>query len=358
MPNTLVNCTVHQSSITFDILMPLSEFEIAFGQKVKYREGTNEKLEQYFQHHLKIEGLDKQQWEVKFQHFQIHETSDEVVGKYSELIVNVQIFPPKEADIRHFMLYYDVIIHQVITHEALFSVVQDWENGLNESALQIGVVKLDIPTGKIFPIEISLESGGLWKGFITMVKMGIHHIAEGTDHLLFLFVLLLPAPLIVSFGKWDKFGGLGYTLAKLLRIITAFTVGHSITLLIGTLGWLPFSSQWVEVTIGFSILVSAIHAYVPLFYRKEIYVAAGFGLIHGLAFSDTLSKLHLETLQMGLSILGFNLGIELMQLLVMLIVIPFLVMMSQRKIYKNFRISMAFLSAIAAIFWIVERISG
>ena len=144
----------------------------------------------------------------------------------------------------------------------------------------------------------------------------MRHIAEGTDHLLFLLVLLLPAPLLLTKGRrWGGFGGVGYSLRRLLLIVTAFTLGHSFTLLLGALGWVRLPSQPVEVLIAVSILVSAGHAVRPLFPGREAWVAAGFGLVHGLAFASTLANLHLEAGPMALSILGFNLGIELMQLL-------------------------------------------
>ncbi|TAH19251.1 MAG: HupE/UreJ family protein [Cytophagales bacterium] len=358
MPNTVIELTIQHKSIQMDILMPLSEFELAFGQKIGSNINENEQFRRYFQEHIRLQGKDKQTWEVKFISATIQETNSEIVGKYSELAVRIQIFPKTDSDIRYFLLFYDVIIHQVITHEALLNVVQDWESGQHENLLPIGVVKLDIPTGKIFPLEINLGEGSLWKGFKTMLVLGANHIAEGTDHLLFLLILLVPAPLLVKNKKWSSFGGLRYTVRKLVSIITAFTAGHSVTLLLGTLAWIPFSSQLIEVMIGFSILISAFHAYRPLFFGKEIYIAAGFGLIHGLAFSDTLSKLHLDALQMGLSIFGFNVGIELMQICIMLLVLPPLMLLSKRPIYANFRILMSCLAAFAALFWIVERIAG
>jgi lipid-A-disaccharide synthase-like uncharacterized protein len=101
---------------------------------------------------------------------------------------------------------------------------------------------------------------------------------------------------------------------------------------------------------------TAIHALKPIFYQKEIYIAAGFGLIHGLAFSDTLTPLKLDSMQMGLSILGFNIGIELMQLGIMAVILPSLLLLSQTQHYDYFRILGAIIAAIAAIGWVFERV--
>jgi HupE / UreJ protein len=108
--------------------------------------------------------------------------------------------------------------------------------------------------------------------------------------------------------------------------------------------------------IGISILVSAIHAIKPIFPNKETYIALGFGLIHGLAFAYTLQDLNLSTSKMALSILGFNLGIELMQLAVIIAVIPWLILLSRTSFYSIFRVIGAILAAIAAIAWIIERL--
>jgi HupE / UreJ protein len=355
MPNSIVSISVQPNGLDWTITMPLREFSYAFKNPVTA--ATQDSLKDYFQQHLKIIGSDKIAWQLTFIGFQIERGQNEAVGEFEELIVKLHLQPAPNQDLRHFELQYDVITHQVLNHETLIYVRDDWENGLHEAAQQVGIAAYDIPTATIAPLYVSLEKGSTWKGFISMVQLGMQHIAEGTDHLLFLLVLLLAAPLLVNGGHWGSFGGWRYCLGKLLRIITAFTVGHSITLLLGTLGYIPFSSRWIEVGIAISILVSAVHALRPLFFNREVYIAAGFGLIHGLAFSNTLTALHLDYWRMGLSILGFNIGIELMQMAVMLLVIPWLLLLSQTQYYAPFRIGSAILAAIVSIAWIFERVS-
>src|SRR4029077_16737293 len=102
--------------------------------------------------------------------------------------------------------------------------------------------------------------------------VGVHHIAEGTDHLLFLLVLLLPAPLVAAGKNWGGFGGLNRALLQLLKIVSAFPVGHSLTLLVGALGWLRLPSQPVEIIIAISLFVSAVHAIPPRLCRGEGFI--------------------------------------------------------------------------------------
>jgi hypothetical protein len=210
----------------------------------------------------------------------------------------------------------------------------------------------------IYPLQINLEKGDWWKGFKSMFFLGTQHIKEGTDHLLFLLVLLMPAMLLVYHGRWGHFGGVKYCVIRVLKIVTAFTIGHSITLLIGAMNWVRLPTQPVEVLIGISILVSAVHAIRPVFPGKEVFVACGFGLIHGLAFASVLANLHLGAGPMALSILGFNIGIEVMQLAVIVAIIPWLIILSQTPLYPSIRVAGAVLSAIAALGWIVERVTG
>jgi hypothetical protein len=117
-------------------------------------------------------------------------------------------------------------------------------------------------------------------------------------------------------------------------------------------------SQPIEVLIAVSILVSSIHVIKPIFTGKEMFITAGFGLIHGLAFADTLSNLQLDFKEMALSIFGFNLGIELMQIGIIVVVVPVLIILAKTKHYTVFRITGAILASVMAVFWIIERVLG
>jgi len=193
-------------------------------------------------------------------------------------------------------------------------------------------------------------------GIPSMFRLGIRHIAEGTDHLLFLLALLLPAPLLAVQSHWAAFGGLRHTLIQILRIVTAFTLGHSVTLALGASGLVSLPERPVEVLIAFSILISAAHALRPLFPGREPIIAAGFGLVHGLAFATTLQKLGVGAWQRIASILGFNLGIETMQLIVVAAILPSLIILSRTPAYTVFRFTGALFAGFASLGWIIERL--
>ena len=370
MPNSVVLLNVHANRIDTDIQIPLVELQAAWGHAVndssaRLVERLGPQLRAYLNEHIRSQSPNGNRWTISVGKLDVSETQNPINGTYRELTATLQLVPPAGEDVRQFTLYYDVVLHQVVTHKILVSVRQDWERGQLAEAepVQVGTISLDIVNNRILPLVVNLasgpaEPGSSWTGFRAMVKLGMQHIAEGTDHLLFLLVLLLPAPLLSAADRWDRFGGISYSIKRLLLIVTAFTIGHSLTLLLGALGWVRLPSQPVEVLIAVSILVSAVHAVRPLFPGREAWVAAGFGLVHGLAFASTLANLKLDAGPMALSILGFNLGIELMQLVVIGLTIPWFMVLSRTPAYRTVRLTGALLAAVAATAWIMERVTG
>ena len=140
--------------------------------------------------------------------------------------------------------------------------------------------------------------------------------------------------------------------------MTAFTIGHSFTLALGALGWARVPVVVVESAIAVSILVSAVHALVPICRGREVFIAGGFGLVHGLAFAATLTDFMFDPWTLASSVLGFNLGIEAFQLLVILAAMPWLVLLARSQVYAPLRIAAAALTGIAAAAWFAERSLG
>jgi hypothetical protein len=320
-------------------------------------------LRQYLARHFQLQSSDGSYWVLQPGELRVQHQQNELNGPYEELVATLRLTPPPGADMRHFVLRDDAVLHQVLTHKILVAMRQDWAAGqVTEAAgpAQVGVIELNVVDDVVPPLAVNLSAGSAWKGFASMVQLGTCHIAEGTDHLLFLLALLLPAPLLVGAGRWGKFGGVRYSLGRLLLLllVSAFTAGHSLTLPLGALGWVCLPTQLVEVLIAVSILVTAAHAVRPLFPGREAWVAVSFGLVHGLAFASTLALLHLEAGPLVLSLLGFNLGIELMQLLLVALTVPWLLLLARTPSYRSMRSGGAALAGVAAAAWLAERISG
>ncbi len=200
------------------------------------------------------------------------------------------------------------------------------------------------------------SSFGYLGGFGSMFRLGMRHIGEGTDHLLFLLALLLPAPLLAIGSRWGAHSGVRNSFIHIVRVVSAFTIGHSITLAFAGFGLVRVPSRPIEILIAFSILVSAAHALRPLFPGRESWIAVLFGLLHGLAFATTLDHLGLHWWERLVSILGFNLGIETMQLVVIAAVMPSLVLLSCTPAYKPGRVGGALFAMLASAGWLMERV--
>jgi hypothetical protein len=200
------------------------------------------------------------------------------------------------------------------------------------------------------------DASGDFGGIGSMFRLGMRHIAEGADHLLFLLVLLVPSPLISAGRHWAGSAGLRQSFTRILKVVTAFTLGHSVTLALAAFGFVVAPSRAVEVLIAVSIFVSAVHAIRPLFPGREPAIAAFFGLIHGLAFAATLGQLGLQPWARLANVFAFNVGIEVMQLVVVAAILPSLLLLSGRPVYSYFRIGGALFAAIASAGWILERL--
>jgi hypothetical protein len=168
-------------------------------------------------------------------------------------------------------------------------------------------------------------------------------------------MLLLPAPLLARRGRWERTDDLRHNCLRVVHVVTAFAVGHSITLAMAALGYLSAPTRLVESMIALSILVSAVHAVRPIVRGGEVWIAAGFGLMHGLAFAALLGALDLGRGSLVTELLGFNLGIELTQLIVVALIMPSLIVLSRTQLYPLVRTALAGSGIVLATAWLAER---
>ncbi|MBB3111451.1 hypothetical protein FHS18_003519 [Paenibacillus phyllosphaerae] len=354
MPSSSVNLDFYKDRVAAELILPLDRLEIAFGSSLTETPAEvlsmyQTELEAYVVEHVHPVTSEGQEWTVA-----VSDMSLQLSEEPYDLIVNLSMTPPAGATVQQFTLNYDVIVHQLVTHSALVSIRSDWNHGVFASEAQlIGTIR-----GTETSLAVDQSGGSWWTGFQDVMSLGMAHIAEGTDHLLFLLVLLLPAPMLAKGRRWAEFGGISHSLLQLLKIVTAFTIGHSVTLIAGALGWVHVSSQIVESLIAFSILVSAVHAFRPLFPGRESLVALVFGLVHGMAFATLIEEIGIDPWRMAASILGFNIGIEIMQLIVIAVTIPWLMMLSVTRVFPAVRILGALLAATASLAWLSERVTG
>ncbi|PIE40875.1 MAG: hypothetical protein CSA49_06245 [Gammaproteobacteria bacterium] len=193
-----------------------------------------------------------------------------------------------------------------------------------------------------------------WRFFVK----GMHHIAIGYDHILFLVSLMLTAVLVRRHKKWQGVDQAPGAVWNLVKIITAFTVAHTITLSLAILDLVSLPpAAIVESIIAFSVLIMALNNLKPFIHRVFI-VTFGFGLIHGFGFANVLLDYDLPTLELSVSLLSFDLGVEAGQLLIASIVFVPLLKMRRSDFYiRKFMPFVSFLILVIALFWLVERLS-
>jgi hypothetical protein len=298
-------------------------------------------IRRYVSHHISARGPHGKAWDVRIGG---GETQKGRSG--FELVFDLSLFPPG-GKVTGFDLTYDAIIEQIPTHTAIVLLRSD--GGDNR---ELGVFKKD---QRILHVPVNGSSVSHFDEFKSAIGLGVEHISEGSDHLLFLLMLLVPAPLMIRRGRWVRCDDPLRSVIRIVHVVTAFAIGHSITLALAGFGLIHVPSRPVEALIALSILVAAIHVLRPLIPRGEPVIAVTFGLVHGLAFASLLGELDLDRSSLVFALFGFNLGIELTQLLVVALIMPSVYLLSRTPIYAPFRIAGGLLGIVLAGSWLLQR---
>ena len=218
-----------------------------------------------------------------------------------------------------------------------------------------------LQVGYSFLFDLDPLHRGLLKlelnGEVRTVTEGIWHIWTGYDHILFLLALLLPAVLTRQDGRWEPKGSFASVIGEVLRVITAFTLAHSLTLSLAALGLVHLPSRVVESAIAASVVLAALNNLRPSITRAAWIVAFAFGLIHGFGFASVLIYLHLQRINIELGLLGFNSGVELSQLAIAIAFLPLTFLVRQTSFYRRllFPWGSAAIAVVAAL-WFAERV--
>jgi hypothetical protein len=199
-----------------------------------------------------------------------------------------------------------------------------------------------------------------WRQFLDYAQEGVWHIWIGFDHILFLLSLLLPAVLIWQpqpIAKWLPAARFKDAFFDVLRIVTAFTVAHSITLSLATLGYVTLPSRVVESAIAASVVLAALNNVFPMFQGRRWAVAFAFGLIHGFGFASVLADLGLPQEALALALVGFNIGVEGGQLAIVAVFLPLTYAMRRTQFYsQGVRVVGSLAIAALAAVWLAERL--
>ncbi len=265
---------------------------------------------------------------------------DHTDGNYAVL----NLLPDCEDNSGLLSIKYSLLFAEDANHRG---VILDQRGGVTESYIASPETKM---------INLSDRKSGL-RNFITFIKQGIWHILMGFDHILFVITLMLPAVLLYRNKKWQGVDKLKPAIVSLLKVVTAFTVAHSITLSLATLGIISLPTKWVESAIALSVIIVAVNNIKPIFTHARWSIAFLFGLIHGFGFASVLGDLNLNNGSLVLSLLGFNVGVEIGQGLILLLIFPLAYSVRKTKVYQGAILKGGSLAiSLLASFWLVQRL--
>lgn len=192
------------------------------------------------------------------------------------------------------------------------------------------------------------------KTISSFIMMGIEHIGvtpeqwnnrlpDGIDHILFVLALIL----------------LGGGIKNTIKIVSGFTLGHSISLILASFNLISIPGSIIEPMIALSIVYVAIEALIIKQSSHRWKVACFFGIVHGFGFASALRDLHLSGGKLITALVGFNLGVECGQVVIILAVLPFLNLLARRPVVFNFTNRLASMAiALIGSYWFVVRVMG
>jgi hypothetical protein len=324
--------------------LAIRDVELAIGAdadrdgKVTWAElrAVEPQLKQYVAQHLQLD-TQSSRCALSFQALQVNERVD---GNYAWLPFSAHC-PVK---VRQLGISYRLMEDIDPSHRGLLTLL----SGADAQTAVLGGRR----AGESFTLGVSSR----WRAFAEYLQAGTWHIWSGIDHLLFLLSLLLPAVLLRKQGRWEPVPEVRPALISILKVVTAFTLAHSITLSLAALEVVRLPSRLTESVIAASIIVAALNNVFPWVTESRARIAFAFGLLHGFGFASVLADMGLPHGARLVSLLAFNLGIETGQLAVVLAVMPVVYAMRSAVLYRRAVLpwGSAVIASIALV-WLVQR---
>lgn len=304
----------------------------------------------YLDDHLSF-GVDGQSWDTSFGEPSVF-FSDAPEEDDNYLVVPFTVAVTDTVP-RSFDLRFDPFVDEIDGRSSLLLIANDWAGGIIEN----GWESLATFDGDSRQQVIDLGEPSWFKNLTASVKQGINHIQTGPDHILFVLVLLLPAVLVFE-SRWWPTDGFGAALWRILKIVTMFTVAHSITFTLAGLEVLPLPpSKLVEFIIALSIAAAALHNIRPVLPNREWLLSFVFGLFHGMGFASLVEGLEVSRSTQLISLLGRNIGIEIGQAVVVLLLFPALYLLRRTRYYRPLFVGASVIMSAIALVWMVERLA-
>jgi HupE / UreJ protein len=342
--NGFLTLQVDRAQVSGALELAIRDGELAVGLdhdgdgKVTWGElrASQTALQTYVLGHLRLLGAES--CPMKFGAVQVN---DRVDGSYLWLPISAAC----GSVLKRLTIDYRILDEQDPSHRGLLTLSA---NGATQTAV-LG------STGQARVFELDHPSP--WLAFVEYLRAGIWHIWSGIDHLLFLLSLLLPAVLVRRGDRWEAVPMAAPAFANIVKVVTAFTLAHSITLSLAAFDVIRLPGRLTESVIAASIIVAALNNVFPRVTEGRWRIAFAFGLLHGFGFASVLAEMGLPTGARLVSLVAFNLGVETGQLAVVLAVMPLAYLLRSTTFYRRGVMPWGS-SAIAgvALVWFVQRV--
>lgn len=295
-----------------------------------------EEIENFVLSHVEI-SVDKKRCKSSVDKFEVYRR---VHQSYIKLYLALSCELPKEAISLKYDLFFDVD---------------------KDQKAFVKIADKDISTPVILSsrkveVKLNLKKEPMWSSFLNFLIEGIWHIWIGFDHILFLLMLLIPSVYIYGNSTLYPRENFKDVLFEILKVVTAFSIAHSITLALSVTKTVTLNTAFVEVAIAVSVLFTALNNLYPVIKHKAWIMAFSFGLIHGFGFANVLHELIVKNSDFVAMLLGFNLGVEIGQMAIVAALLPIFYFLRGSKYYRYLILyGLSGIAAIISFIWAVER---
>jgi hypothetical protein len=207
------------------------------------------------------------------------------------------------------------------------------------------------------PVWDEPQQVSAWASFARFVGEGVWHVLIGYDHIAFVLLLLLPSVLRTVEGRWQGAAGMRPVAREIFTIVTAFTIAHSTTLALAVTNTVVLPTRPIEVAIAASIALAGSLNLLPRLSGWRLPLAFGFGFVHGFGFANALSEIDASGTSLLPLLAGFNIGVEVAQLGIVVIVLPLIFMARTKRWYSGGVLPLGSCALGAAgLVWMVQRL--
>lgn len=310
---------VKEKTLTYELKVDLTEFGHAMNKEMNQSQAINTStVQQYINSHVKLYA------DSVLVSGSVNKTDVEMINEKQFAVVNLTYKLDQKPE--KLVLEYNMFLDDADPSHANFATVK-MDGEQREQVLTFEARELEI--GELTAFQTSKQ----------FLLLGLEHIFTGYDHILFVISLLIGAK----------------TVRHIFSLTIAFTIAHSITLALATLQIVQLPSKPVEMVIALSIVYVALVNIFDPDSKQPPWIAFGFGLIHGFGFAGILSEMRLDVNHMAATLLSFNVGIELGQLLIVLMAYPVILFVRKVQAFKWMIPGTSTAILAFGLLWFIER---